>query len=96
MGRLSRLGARWTPVARKLGAPVLASFLCAVLVVVKPVAALSDKYVTLGQPLAKRSADSRLSSTAGMPFSFSRSKCSSSSRCVRAATRPTGLPFVQL
>lgn len=43
MGRLFSLAARWTPVARKLGAPVLASFLCAVLVVVKPIAALSDK-----------------------------------------------------
>lgn len=47
MGRLSRLVSRSTPVVRKLGAPVLASFLCAVLVVVKPVAALSDKRVTI-------------------------------------------------
>lgn len=40
---VAHLWANWAPVIRKLAAPTLASFLCTVLVVVKPVAALSDK-----------------------------------------------------
>lgn len=47
MGQLSALGASWAPVLRRLAAPTLGSFFCAVLVVVRPVAALSGKYAFL-------------------------------------------------